>query len=155
MSRETAIAKNEISSAAAEAVKAIAQAANDATKVVAAAAAEATKVSNKKCEDDNNANVFTSFIYKQGTLIVAIVGVCFVVYFTFANPAKDNDTALQLQEQRIVAQEQTITTITKTQQNDTQEVKANIAALTVQVNNNNIVIEKLSTIIEERLPKTK
>ena len=155
MSKETAIAKNEISSAAAEAVKAIAQAANDATKVVAAAAAEATKVSNKKVENDNNVGAFTSFIYKQGTLIVAIVGVCFGVYFTFANPSKENDTALQLQNQQIVEQQKTIDTITKTQQNDTQEVKLNIANLTAQVNNNNIEIEKLTTIIDERIPKIK
>ena len=165
MSRETSTAKSEISNAALDATRTLARAAEDAksgiaaaagdaVKLIASAVTEATKVSNKKLSDENNAGAFMGFIYKQGTLIVAIVGVCFGVYFTFANPSKDNDTALQLQNQQIVTQQKTIDTITKTQQNDTQEVKLNIANLTTQINNNNIEIEKLTTIIDERIPKT-
>lgn len=152
MSKETAIAKNEISSAAAEAVRAIAQAANDATKVVAVAAAEATKVSNKRNADENNTGVVMGFIYKQGTLAIALVSICFGVYFTFANPSNENGTALQLQNQQIVEQQKTIDTITKTQQNDTQEVKGNIKNLTDQIQLQSNEITKLTTIIQERIP---
>ena len=165
MSKDTVSkAKTEISNAASDATRTLARAADDAksgiataadnaVKLIASALAQATKVADKKTSDENNAGAFMGFIYKQGTLIVAIVGVCFGVYFTFANPSQDNDKALALQQQRVDAQAGTIVDLTKTQQNDTQEVKKAIENTNTQLQLQALEIRQLTTIIDERIPK--
>ena len=134
-----------------DAKKDIASAVIDAKNLIASDAARAVKVEEKR----TNGNGLMDFVYKQGTLGVALVGVCFGVYFTFANPTQDNDTAIQLQDQRLTAQRQIIDELTKTAQKDTKELKSEITGLRVEVQTATNQIIKLQTILEERLPLKK
>jgi hypothetical protein len=151
----TALAKEEICNAATDAVRVIAQAANEATKVISAATAEASKVSSQKTVRENQMGTVASFIYKQLSLGLSIMGVVIAGFIYLTDPAQDNDTALQLQEQRITAQREVIDGLTKTQQNDTQEVKKAIENTNLQMQIQSTAITKLSTIIEERIPAKK
>lgn len=114
-------------------------------------AIKALKVEEKRADSSG----FMDFIYKQGTLGVAIIGVAFGVYFTFANPTQDNNTALQLQDQRITGQQKTIDGLNLTSQNDIKELKSEISGLRIEVQTATNQIIKLQTILEERLPVKK
>jgi len=138
-----------IADAMREAVRTLADEAREAKKVVATDAAQAVKV----IESDNTG--VSSFIYKQLSFGLSILGIVIGAFIYLTNPTKDNNTALQLQDQRISSQRITIDELTKTSQNDTQEVKAAVRDLVSQVNANNIAIEKLSVILQERLPANK
>jgi uncharacterized membrane protein YvbJ len=97
-----------------------------------------------------------NILYRQVSLILSLISVVSIIIGAFVyltSPTKDNDTAIQLQEQRIATQDKTIETLTKTQQNDTQEVKTAITSLNKEVNDLKIYISNLSTIIDERIPK--
>jgi len=145
------ICTNDIDVAAAEAVRVIARAADDAAKLVASAAATAMK--------DKNSNKFYDIpISKQISLWTGIggfVGMIIMGYLFLSNPSRDNDTALQLQDQRITAQQKTIDGLNLTQQNDTKELKNEVAGLRteMQVLTNSIV--ELKTIVAERIPPKK
>jgi signal transduction histidine kinase len=69
------------------------------------------------------------------------------------DPAKEKNTALQLQDQRITSQREIIDALTKTQQNDTKELKEAVKDLIDQIQLQQQDITRLSTIIEERIPK--
>ena len=92
-------------------------------------------------------------LYNEVSLVVAIGAFILGGYIYVTEPGAHNDVAIQLQEERIAAQRQTIDELTKTQQNDIKEVKNEIAGMRaeVQILTNNIT--KLQTIIEERIPK--
>ena len=146
---EKDINKEEINQAAAEAIKVVSSAAEEAAKVIANSAADAIKVAHNS--GGNN-------LLKQISLWTGVggfVGMIIMGYLFLANPTRDNDTALQLQAQRIESQQKTIDSITKTQQNDTQEVKAAVKDLEIQLQIYSNEIIKLQTVIEERIPKTK
>lgn len=142
-----------IAAAVIEALKTKAADAIDAKHLIAVDAATAANVIEKKRIAAENIEGISNFIYKQGTLAVAVVGVCFGVYFTFANPTKDNDTALQLQDQRISSQQKTIDGLNLTQQNDTKELKNEVAGLRTEMQTQTNKITELSTIIQERIPE--
>lgn len=83
----------------------------------------------------------------------AVFWVITVAWSNFATPTEKANDAIALLEKQVEYQQKTIDTITKTQQNDTQEVKGNLTTLT-----NNVIalqneITALKTIIDERIPK--
>ncbi len=94
-------------------------------------------------------------LYRQVSLAIGIIAVIFSVYLFLAKPGKDNDTAIQLLQERVTAQRTTIDALTLTQQNDIKEQKNELSGLRteIQVLTNNIV--KLETIINERIPARK
>ena len=100
-----------------------------------------------------NSNKATKFLFNQVSLIFAVCGVVLSCFIFLTNPSNHNDTALQLQDARITSQEKTIETLTKTQQNDTQEVKSAVKDLVNQIQLQQQDITKLTTIIDERIPK--
>jgi hypothetical protein len=157
--------KLEIEHAKAESLNVIARAAQDATakvamdagealKVVSAARLKATGVSDKKTAD-NEPSGFMSFVWKQLSLALSIIGVLFAGFIYLTNPAKDNDTALQLQDARITDQSKTIDGLNLTLQNDTKELKNEVSGLRTELQVQTIEITKLATIISERLPVNK
>jgi len=126
-------------------------AAADAKKVIAEAAIEAKKV----LSDSSNNRGFMDILYKQVSLIMSVLslgGLIIGAFIFLTRPSNENDTALQLQDQRITAQRQTIDEITKTMQNDTKELKSEVAGLRTEIQANTNQITKLQTIIEERIP---
>lgn len=104
---------------------------------------------NKK--PDNKDNI-QNVLYRQVSFWLSIFGLAFGAFIYLSTPSRDNDTAIQLQQQRIDSQQKTIDTITKTQQNDTQEVKAAVKDLNTQMQFYSNEIVKLTTIINERIP---
>jgi peptidoglycan hydrolase CwlO-like protein len=107
-------------------------------------------------------NKIMKVLYNQVALVLAICGVAFGIYFKVTEPTahteaitQANNVAIQLMEQRIVAQRTTIDELTKTQQNDMKELKNEMAGerSEIQALTNHIV--KLQTIIEERIPVKK
>lgn len=138
-----------IANAADLATKAIANAAEQAKIVVASDAAKALQVEEKRA----NGNRFFDILYKQVSFGLTIITIIIGSFIYLTNPAKDNDTALQLQDQRITAQRETIDELTKTAQNDTEELKSEITGLRIEVQMVTNQIIKLQTIIEERMPK--
>jgi uncharacterized membrane protein (DUF106 family) len=103
----------------------------------------------KNCEE----NKMAKFVYNQFSLGIAIAGVILGAFIYLTSPTDDNNTALQLQEQRIAYQEQTIKDLTKNQQNDTQEVKLRMTDLESEIQTLSLQIMALTTIIDERIPK--
>lgn len=98
---------------------------------------------------------FSDYLYRQislGMSIISLIGMVLGGYIYLNNPTRDNDTALQLQDQRITAQRTTIDELTKTAQNDTKELKSEITGLRTEVQAATNQIVKLQTILEERLP---
>ena len=91
-------------------------------------------------------------MYRQVSLGLSILAVFIGAFIYLTAPSKTQDTALQLQDQRITYQQTVIDSITKTQQNDTKEVKSEVEGLRreIQLQTNQLV--KLQTILEERLP---
>ena len=92
-------------------------------------------------------------IFNEITFIIAIIGFVLSAFIYLTSPTNDNNTALQLQDQRITAQRETIDKLTLTQQNDTQELKEVVKDLVDQIQLQQQDITRLSTILEERLPK--
>lgn len=127
----------------------------DAKRLLAFDAEKAVKVIDDKKETDKDDGSFSNIIYKQVSFGLSIIGVLFGVFIFLTSPSTKNDTALQLQDQRITAQRETIDALTKTSQNDTQEVKANVALLTEKIEQQSTEITKLTTIINERIPARK
>ena len=95
----------------------------------------------------------TKVLYNQVSLVIAIAGFVLVGFIYLTNPSKENDTALQLQDARINSQTETIDRITKTQQNDTQELKQIVTMLVDQIQAQQQDLTRLTVIIEERIPK--
>lgn len=131
------------------ALRTIASEAQTAKGVIATDAAKAVQV----IKEDSSG--FMGVLYKQVSLILGICGTVLAGFIFLTSPSTSNNTALQLQDQRITSQQTTIDTLTKTQQNDTQEVKANIALMTTKIELQSVEIAKLSTIISERIPARK
>lgn len=92
-------------------------------------------------------------MFNEVSLIVAICGGVLSMFIFLTGLPDDNNVAIQLQQQRITAQEETIATITQTQQNDTKEVKSEIQGLRDEIQTLTNCIVKLETIINERIPK--
>jgi hypothetical protein len=102
-----------------------------------------------------NQNTVTNVLYRQVSLALSIFGVLFGAYLFISSPARDNDTAIQLQDQRIISQKLTIDTLTETQQNDITEVKGELVGLRSEIQLLTNAIIKLQTVIEERVPVKK
>lgn len=157
--------KAEILNATQESSKIIAQAVADAShklaedaalavKVIANAKEEALRVSNK----ESNSSGFSNILYKQislGMSVISLVGIVLGGFIYLTNPTNDNDTALQLQDQRITSQQMTIDDLNLTMQNDTKELKNEVAGLRAEIQVATGEIIKLSTIINERIPVKK
>lgn len=94
-------------------------------------------------------------IFNEISLIFAISGMVLSAFIYLTSPQKEQNVAIELLRAQVVAQERTIETITKTQQNDTHEVKTNLEALRKETQELRENIVKLGTIIEERIPKKK
>jgi hypothetical protein len=140
-----------IAAAAELATKAIAGAAEQAKILIATDAAKAIKVEEKR---SNTGGIF-DVLYKQVSFYLSIITIVIGGFIYLTNPTQDNDTALQLQDQRITAQRETIDTLTKTAQNDTVEVKKAMQDLEVKITDLEISITRIQTTLEERLPVKK
>ncbi len=103
----------------------------------------------------NSESKIRKVLFNEITFIIAIVAALSSVIYWVQNPQQKNDVAIQLQDQRITSQQKTIDELTKTQQNDIQEVKKGLTELEDQVEILNKDIVKLQTIIDERIPKKK
>lgn len=135
-----------IAEAMREAVRTLASEATTARQLVASDAEKAVRI----IKEDSGG--FSSIMYKQVSFGLSIAGVLLGGFIFLTSPSQKNDVALQLQNQRINSQEETINALTKTSQNDVQEVKLNIALLTTKIEAQSIEIAKLTTIINERIP---
>lgn len=142
-----------IAEAMREALSTIASEKIDAKRQLAFDAEKAIKVIATEKEKD--AGSFQNILYKQVSFGLSIVGVLFGAFIFLTSPSQKNDTALQLQDARITAQRDTIDTLTKTAQNDTQEVKKALEMLTLEVNEQQTDIATLTAIINERIPARK
>ncbi|MCF7898836.1 MAG: hypothetical protein K9L31_02710 [Candidatus Pacebacteria bacterium] len=98
-------------------------------------------------------NKIKKVIFNEVSLIIASCGVVLSGFLFLSDPGVQNNTAIKLQQQRIETQEEIIEKLTKTQQNDTQELKSEITGLRTEMQVLTNTITKLQTIIEERIPK--
>lgn len=106
-------------------------------------------------QKNDTRDVIQGVMYRQVSFWLSIGGIAFGVFIYLTTPSADNNLAIKIQEQRIIEQQKTIDTITKTQQNDTQEVKGAIKDLENQLQFYSNEIIKLQTIINERIPAKK
>ena len=83
----------------------------------------------------------------------AVFWVITTAYTNFSAPNKNNETAITILKSQVEEQKETITTITKTQQNDTQELRDNIKDLESEIGVMTNSITALTVIINERIPK--
>jgi hypothetical protein len=94
-------------------------------------------------------------LFGEVTLVIALVGVVSSVMLWVMGPQTQNNLAIELLKQQSENQQKVIETVTKTQQNDTQEVKGQIFEAKEQLADLKAEIIKLQTIIDERIPKKK
>lgn len=153
--KETKEAVQVIAEAMREALKTVASEALDAKRLIASDAEKATKLVDDKYKASRDTGTIQSIIYKQVSLFLSIAGVLLAGFIYLTSPSQANDTALQLQDQRITAQQETIDTITRTAQNDTQELKAAVKELVDKVNDTEKALATLTAIINERIPAKK
>ena len=106
-----------------------------------------------KNKNNNTAKKTKHIIFNEVSLILAIIGTVLAAFIYLTNPTQHNNTALQLQDQRINSQREIIDNLTETQQNDTKEVKEAIKDLIDQIQLQQQDITRLTTIIDERIPK--
>lgn len=92
-------------------------------------------------------NDFTKIIY----IVALVVG----VYKFITSPQIQQYTAIEILKEQVASQQKTIDSITKTQQNDTQEVKAGLSETKNKVEELNTAVIQLRTIIDERIPVKK
>ena len=62
-------------------------------------------------------------LFNEVSLIIAVCGVVLSGFIQLTDPTKDNESALQLQDQRITYQQGVIDKLTQTQQNDMSKSK--------------------------------
>lgn len=136
-----------------EALRTLACEADNAKRLLANDAEKAVKIIEVDKKADS-ASV-SSFIYKQLSFSLSIIGIVIGAFIYLTDPTKDNNTALQLQDQRITGQQQIIDGLTKTAQNDTKEVKSEMVGLRQEMQAQTNKIVELSTIISERIPQIK
>jgi len=108
---------------------------------------------NKNCVKPQSS--WQDILYRQVTLVNYVAGLIGLIVTTANNlsgPSQNNDVALKLQDQRITYQQEVIDDLTKTQQNDTQEIKSEVSGLRDEIQALTNQVIKLHTIIEERLP---
>lgn len=96
---------------------------------------------------------FRQLLFNEVSFIFAICGVVLSVFIYMTAPQQKTDTAIELLKSQASNQQATIDRITKTQQNDVQELKSEIAGLRSEIQQLRESVVKLSTIIEERIPK--
>jgi len=97
----------------------------------------------------------SDILYKQVSFWLSVFAIVFGAFIYISAPSRDNDTALQLQDQRISAQQKTIDGLNLTQQNDTKELKNEVAGLRTEMQLLTNSVVELKTIINERIPSKK
>jgi uncharacterized protein YlxW (UPF0749 family) len=102
---------------------------------------------------ENNGGKLRKLLFNEISLIFATSGMVLSAFIYLTSPQQKQDTAIELLKAQAANQQETIQTITKTQQNDTQELKSEVAGLRAEVQQLRESVVKLSTIIEERIPK--
>jgi hypothetical protein len=113
------------------------------------------------CTEQHPAMLYTGeskirkVLFNEVTFVIAIVGAVASVILWITGPQTQNDTAIRILQAQVEVQNKTIESITKTQQNDTQEVKGEVSGLRNEVQETREEVIKLQTIIEERIPKKK
>lgn len=114
---------------------------------------EETKQQAKEYQD---LKFIDKVISARAAFAMTILGVGFWIVtnlFTyFATPNEKNSDAITLLQTQVEAQQRANDILTKTLQNDTQEVKGNVKDLTEAVNQLRISIATLNTKIDERIP---
>jgi hypothetical protein len=100
----------------------------------------------------NGESKIRKILFNEVSFIMGIVAVVLSSFIYITSIGNTNETALRLQEERLAAQRKTIDEITKTQQNDIQEIKAEIRDMKSCISALEISVERLSTIINERIP---
>lgn len=103
--------------------------------------------------DTNGESKIRKILFNEVSLIIGVIAVVLSSFIYLTNPHTVTDTALKLQEERIAAQRSTIDSLTKTQQNDTQEIKAELNRMNQEIEEVCISIKALEVIIDERIPK--
>lgn len=102
---------------------------------------------------NENGGKFRKILFNEVSLIFAICAVVLSVFIYLTSPQQKQETTIELLKAQVATQQETITTVTKTQQNDTQEVKNEIAGFRTEVQTLRESVVKLGTIIDERIPK--
>jgi len=111
-------------------------------------------------KNGNNNNLkqrdaITKFLYNQFTFILAIIGVVFGIYFTFANPARLLENRVNSLESNIASYKEMKDQLDTIQKNDLHTLDIKIEANQKELESLRGEIIKLQTIIEERIPRLK
>jgi len=102
---------------------------------------------------DNVTEKIRSVLWSDFMKRIYLVGVIAGVITFITGPQSQQYIAIEILKEQVKNQQITIDTITKTQQNDTQEVKKGLDETKRDVSSLNDSIIRLETIINERIPK--
>ena len=102
---------------------------------------------------DNVTEKIRSVLWSDFMKGIYLVGVIAGVITFITGPQSQQYIAIEILKEQVKNQQITIDTITKTQQNDTQEVKKGLDETKRDVSSLNDSIIRLETIINERIPK--
>lgn len=95
----------------------------------------------------------TQIVIPDLTVLLAFLGICgvvFSVYLYFRNPQiKTDQVTLKLQEDMVAIKKE----LTEVKENHIRSIESDVKALTQAVNDLSKTVIKLSTIIDERIPK--
>jgi len=97
----------------------------------------------------------SKFLYNQVTFILAIIGVAFGIYFTFANPARLIENRVILLESDISSHKDLQTQLDTIQKNDLHTIQVKLDDVIIVINDLSKEVVKLQTVIQERIPSKK
>lgn len=103
----------------------------------------------------DNGDKIRKVLFNEVSLAFAIGGVMLSGFLYLTSPQRESDLAIKLLQAQVDTQTATIATVTKTQQNDTQEVRLELTNTRNEVQELTKQVVKLQTIIEERIPARK
>jgi len=99
-----------------------------------------------------NENNFTKLLYNQITFGLAIIGVAFGVYFTFANPTRILENRVSSLESSTISDKELQNQLSMIQKNDLHTIQMKLEDSIIMINDLSKEIVKLQTIVEERIP---
>ena len=85
--------------------------------------------------------------------ILTVLGVLFSIYKAFKDPDVKADKEINLLRAEVEKQKEINLQMLKTNQNCIHSLELEVKALTTELNNTNLIVAKLATIIDERIPK--
>ena len=112
-------------------------------------------------KDTEDMPKYLKILYNQGSIIIGAIAIAFSIYYTFANPQKESEETIAMLQAALKQHEAVQSTsddallqkLDLIQNGDIKDLKADLLENRAAIVDLQQTIVKLSTIIDERIPK--